>query len=428
MASLPSLKPLLQTFRQPTWLAVFTSAGIHGVLFAASPSFSSSALTSWTNPGAWNRPHTVPLVELTPEEQGRLPNFSNQSFLLSPDLNQGDALNLPTTTPPNLPNPFSRNLPSNGLPQDWQEPSTFIQTLPPLSTIPTTLPPFGSLTNPTSSPYPNPLPLRQPIPPTPLQRSIDAPTQSPETASSTNNQPTPPSNPSNQTQPAANVAPARRLPRFEPDNFNNRVTDLDGLQTDSELHISVNLDPGAQENEPTQQDAGIQTNLSFNAPERESIRDRLDGYAYKAELTSEEAAKEAIAVWTADVQVESAVEDLQPQLTELPAIKNPIENPVRVCLPQASASAMIGILISPDGQIMGQPKLLKSTGYAVLNNWAAQSLGQALAENPELLPGDSYQALQFEIPIKYGEEICVDPNQLTQTQNQTEQPNDQSSQ
>ena len=428
MASLPSLKPLLQTFRQPTWLAVFTSAGIHGALFAASPSLSSSALTSWTNPAAWNRPHTVPLVELTPEEQGRLPNFSNPSLSPFPDFNQGDVFKLPTTSPPNLSTPFSSDLSAGGLPQNWlgqstlRQPST--QIFPPSSIIPLDINPLTGLP-------PIPPHTSYPIPristPSNLQSRVGSPRG--ETPPSTpplaqdNTPPASSSTPSNQAQPTPNTSPERRLTRLNPDDINQIETGLDNWQADERVQVSLSPDTGALENEPERlQDSGIQTNLSLNAPERESISDRLLGYVYKTELTSQEAATEAISAWTTEVQAQSDIEDLQPQLTELPPIKTPIENPVRVCLPQASTSAMIGILINPEGQIMGQPKLLKSTGYPVLNEWAAQSLGQSLAENPELLQIDSYQALQFEVPITYNSESCVDPTQLTQPH---DQPNDQ---
>ena len=433
MASLPSFKPLLQTFRQPSWLAVFTSAAIHGALFAVSPSFSSSALTSWTHPSAWKRPFTVPLVELTPEEQGRLPSFSDQSFSLFPDFNPGDEFKLPTTSPPNLSNTFSSDLSTNALPQDWlrqspvQQPAT--QIFPPSSIIPLDINPLTGLPPlPPARSYPNPLTSAPSNLQSTLGRTQTEANQSIQQTTPDLIEPPSPSPTSNQGQTAANTPPERRLTRLNPDDINKIETDLSSWQGDGRVQVSLSPNTGVPDNEPTIQDSGIQTTLSLNPPERESIKDRLNGYIYKAELTSEESVKQAISDWTADIQTQSEVEDLQPQLTELPPIKNPIENPVRVCLPQASASAMIGILINPEGEILSQPRLLKSTGYPVLNSWAAQSLGQSLADNPELLQVDSYQALQFEVPITYADETCVDPTQLTHPNAPSDdQPSDPSS-
>ena len=417
MASLPSLKPLLQTFRQPTWLAVFTSAGIHGALFAASPSFSSSTLTSWANPDGWNRLHTVPLVELTPEEQGRLPNFSNQSLSLFPDLNQEHLFNVPPRPSPSPPNPLSTDLSTAGLTPDWLSQSPFrrqtTQILPPPSIIPLDINPFtgGALPPfPPSGLYPDPLASGNSNGQSRLESPVEEAAQSVEEAP-----------PENSEQAAATTtddlasSPTRatpeRISELRSEDLEQRVGDLDSLQIAGRINASSFLNPApvnpdnAVELKPTDE----VTTISLN-PVDESLEERLQAYAHKSEGTSEEAVIEALNAWTADIQDQSEIADLQPTLVELP----PVDNPVRVCLPQEPTSAMIGILINPEGQIVDQPRLLKSTGYGALNNWAAQLLGQSLEKNQDLSQAESYQALRFEIPINYDAENCVDRTRLIQ--------------
>ncbi|NJN22376.1 MAG: hypothetical protein HC812_15820 [Leptolyngbya sp. RL_3_1] len=68
---------------QPTWIAGVISVGVHGVLFAAGPTFSNLNLDTLADPDALAT-RRVPLVELTPEEQQQhLPDFSNSFYSLS---------------------------------------------------------------------------------------------------------------------------------------------------------------------------------------------------------------------------------------------------------------------------------------------------------------------------------------------------------
>lgn len=417
MASLPSLKsltPLLKTFRQPTWLAVFASAGIHGALFATSPSFSSSGLISLANPGEFTWPHTVPLVELTPEEQGRLPTFSDQSLSLFPDLNQDDLFNLPTTSPPSISDPFSSDLSSGGLTQDWLAQSPFqrqtTQILPPPSVIPLEIPFTGALPPfPPLDQNPNSLTPDNSSDPSTSELTVgetapsvdESPPESPKQATG--------STPNNQLQPPLSVPP-RRLTELRPDEINQIELDLESWQVYGRTQVSLGPGPRESGNGLESESPNEGTQLSFNLPGSESLEARLEAYAYNAALTSEEAVSEALNAWTAEIQTQSEIEDLQPTLVEFPSI----ENPVRVCLPQVPASAMIGLLINPEGRIVDHPRLLKSTGYGALNNWAAQSLWRFL-ENQDLSQIDSYQALSYEIPINYDAESCLDRTRLIQS-------------
>ncbi|PSN17272.1 hypothetical protein C7271_18610, partial [filamentous cyanobacterium CCP5] len=73
--SSPRLQALLQAVGQPPWIAAAISVGFHGILFASGVSFAS--LDGETlGSGGGSDPVEVPLIELTPDEQAKLPAFT----------------------------------------------------------------------------------------------------------------------------------------------------------------------------------------------------------------------------------------------------------------------------------------------------------------------------------------------------------------
>ncbi len=67
----------------PVWIAGALSLGFHGLLFAASPRLSNLSFDNLANPEALGA-ERVSLIELSPEEQQRLPDFSSSRYGLSP--------------------------------------------------------------------------------------------------------------------------------------------------------------------------------------------------------------------------------------------------------------------------------------------------------------------------------------------------------
>ncbi|MBV8885308.1 MAG: hypothetical protein JO235_15115 [Chroococcidiopsidaceae cyanobacterium CP_BM_RX_35] len=121
-------KPL----RQPIALAALGSLGIHGLLWAILP-----ILPLASKPSAVQQPPTVGLVELTPAEQGRLPQLTQ-----SPPANKqlsDSQLRLPeSSVPPPLP-PESSVLPP--LPPPLPPESSVLPPLPPLPYTDSSAPP-----------------------------------------------------------------------------------------------------------------------------------------------------------------------------------------------------------------------------------------------------------------------------------------------
>lgn len=146
-----SIGPTLsQVVRQPAWIATALSIGVHGLLWGVLPILPSAFLAEEADDQ-----RTVGVVELSPEELARVPDFSTPSLELPP-LSESDLYSLspvPNQAPPSqlfppFP-PFSPDLyppyePPPGAPTTRQAPST--------STSPSPSP------SPSASPSPSPSP------------------------------------------------------------------------------------------------------------------------------------------------------------------------------------------------------------------------------------------------------------------------------
>jgi hypothetical protein len=75
---------LASNLKQPQWIAVILSLGFHGALFAAGPSFSSLNMNALGGDLPEAERRQVPLIELTPEEQSRLPIFPASPTICRP--------------------------------------------------------------------------------------------------------------------------------------------------------------------------------------------------------------------------------------------------------------------------------------------------------------------------------------------------------
>lgn len=120
---------------RPEGIAVLLSLVFHGILFAAGPSFSSLQRSTSRDDLANPLARKVPVVELTPEEQNRLPNFDGFDYSLAP--HQGNDLqSFPglqdLTVAPTAPSKALDPLDNLGLPKvPLGSPSLGISPLPP---------------------------------------------------------------------------------------------------------------------------------------------------------------------------------------------------------------------------------------------------------------------------------------------------------
>lgn len=119
-------------------------------------------------------------------------------------------------------------------------------------------------------------------------------------------------------------------------------------------------------------------------------------YAYSAENTAEVVARENLREWLDSLP--SGRTPLQPQ--QIQDI-SPIQYRLRGCLPIAPGAAWVGVMVDDGGAIVGEPMLLKSTGYPIFDERSLQR-----AERHRFA-SDSAGAYILEIPVTYAREQCI---------------------
>jgi TonB family protein len=296
---------------QPTNLAIAASALIHGAfLYFGFPYINSELPEENDNP---DLTRNVPIIELTPEEQTRLPNLEQQLPDIpivdrAPDLSSMQGLPpLPPLPPAIAPGsslqpvftPFSSDLPSIPLPPPpppMPFPSSQSINLPPL-------------------PPPSKLPISKnlPAPPPPLNSEIKPSfPNSPQTFS--------PQVPTDNTQPVAPIQPTQIEPNRE------------------------------------QIIAKRQQNLLASI-------DRLGRNLQKDERnTSPEEGNKNYLNWLAKIKA------AKPTITNLNGTY-----PKDACLRQIEGSASYGVLIDTQGKVV-ESELIRSSGYPVLNKQALRDI------------------------------------------------------
>ncbi|ASC71359.1 uncharacterized protein XM38_023110 [Halomicronema hongdechloris C2206] len=374
MATIGSSLPWLKALAQPQWIAAAVSVTVHGVLFAVGPSVSSLSLAS-ADDTVDRAERTVPLIELTPEEQANLPAFATNNSLM-PGLGleafeQGDPYSL--FSDPN--NGNGVDTPSTPLRQDssplggsdWPPPSPFDIGIAPYS--------------------------ETPVPTTP------APGQSPSTPPATETpSPGPRTPPATTRPPASTPTPT---PRQTPGTASpsGRARDLDGT-----------VAAGSHQSRSRQGTSGSTSTPATETPAQgnpEALISKLQRYNYSPDGTAEAEVEAALEDWT------QAVRDAadQPELQPAEPIEVSITYSRRVCLSQDPHDGLVGVLVAPGGEIVDQPQILKSTGYPFLNERV-----QAFVAEQEYSDIEDYTAYLFEFQMSPETEDCVDPNKILESQ------------
>lgn len=330
---------LQEIWRNPSAVSAIASLGLHGLLFLVLP-FLPYAASKAREPEI-QRP--VNVVELTPEEQKRLPDFSTTvppielpPISQAPRSNSSDLFSLPS--PPKPPsNDFSSDsLLAPPLP-------IFIPPLPP----PTQIPSFSIQ-----------------IPPTPTQSAPVQPSPSPQA-----------------TQPAPSPTPTG---------------------TPSEPSPSVAVEPG-----PESPQAEVPTESPSPSPRtQEQIRQDLvarqqelrELYTYNPAGTTIEDSNIAFGNWFREVFGEDYGEgDSKPALKETTA-----EYPRQACPLKQTRRAVVGVVVDADNQIVREPQVLQSSGYQLFNQEALKVVESYAFENST---GEE-QPYLIGVKFEYSEDIC----------------------
>lgn len=361
-----ALKGIPAVLRQPQWIAAIVSVGFHGALFAAGPSFSTlQGMASESAGFGEGVERRVPMVELTPEEQARLPDFDSPAYSLLPeDLLAGNSDSLANLFPPSgdrLNSPSFAPLPGG------------LSSIP---RLPTSQSPLGAPI--TVSPFSSRLGRNSIVIPPPSGSRLNRPTpEDPDRASA---------------EPEGNAAAStpttnRPTPSEEPSAEDLRPRENDVARGDSSAAIEDRRD--ASEEVP---------------PEVARSQDLIARVEYNSDLTTAAEAESALTAWTGAVTE---------QLGEAPALAEDtfsVEVPydLRICLTPEPADGLLGFVLLPgeeEGTVDISTTVLKSTGYPFLNQSAAQGL-QTLAANSEtpLEVGTLYRAV---VKVLYSDDDCV---------------------
>ncbi|MEP0911020.1 energy transducer TonB [Leptolyngbya sp. GB1-A1] len=334
-----------QWLKHPAVWSGIVSVGAHGLLFALLPLLPSDALRE--NPPDLQR--SVDLVELTPEEQQRLPEFSNELPVELPSIAQ---------TPS-------------------QSPSDLFTTLPPLSNE--TLPPIApSFINPLPLPS---FPIFPILPPsrTPLQ--IPAPTVPPNPPASPLRSPSPEASPSAAASPQPSPSPASDAPA--PDAS------------------SAPESPPTAENPPAPSQPSPSEQLIARQQELRQL------YTYNPEGTSNESALQSDTDWlkqVTDSLGENWDEDAQENLDRDKIVEIAGVYPRAACIRRLSASVILGVMVDGEGKLLEEPvppAILRSSGYAVFNQLAVEAAAAHAFEAAE-------KPLPYRVLVKFepSNEVC----------------------
>ncbi|MEM8806197.1 MAG: hypothetical protein AAGF01_09235 [Cyanobacteria bacterium P01_G01_bin.38] len=400
------LKPALAAFKAPYGIAVLASVGVHGVLFAFGPN-NQMSLASFGDPSGPDEERTVPLVQLSPAEQSRLPNFSRSR--LPNTFSTAGRLPTPSSLPP-----IARTPSQSSLGRRTQPPTPRTTTRRPVPRSGWT-----AYSSPTTPYVPGPLSL--PILPTPAQ-SRGSTSSTPQRNNSMLGATRPDSNPEQLTdeeklrrqleleaEDAANqaAAPAEDIEASPSAEATEATEPTEAEKIAASLGASGQGGPPVEGAEVETADSETtETEVAAASTEEQSRLEQLRAqFSFNPEGTSADAAEVARGAWLTQAEAQAGEADLQ----VVDSASIPIDYTPRIC-DEAPTDGLIGVVVAPDGSLVGDPQILKSTGYAGLNNGA---VGAVL--NTPFEPSDSAIAYEFSVEVNYSTENCVDPGQVLQT-------------
>ncbi|MEM9805177.1 MAG: hypothetical protein AAF959_07840 [Cyanobacteria bacterium P01_D01_bin.56] len=374
---------LKEILTSPYGVAAIASLSFHGVLFAAVPRFSSASFAAFNDDNA-GETRTVPLVTLSPAEQGRLPNFNQPKLPSIPDITA-------TTSPRSLP-----SLPNSTI---------FNRSGSRLGSRLSTPPGIGS-----SSGLNRNRPFRNPYIPRPTFNTRNTPTRSAQsserrTTAVTDLPPTPPSN-------------ANRGVELTDEEILKRQQQLEAEQAANAEASNNEESPGLEE---LPEQSGEQTSETSeqvainNDAEQLSRLEQLQArFQYNDEDTQQEAVDENYDTWESETEEAIAAMDIAVETAEKSELT--IDSGFGLCVANAPTNGEVGILVAPDGT-PSNPKVLRSTGYEHIN----QAALAALLEEDEYPAADVAVRYIFDLKVDYDADACNTGDEILETAEETPQ-------
>lgn len=144
-----------------------------------------------------------------------------------------------------------------------------------------------------------------------------------------------------------------------------------------------------------------------------SLEDLAEALIYDPEGTGDAIAQQKRQVWQVETGAQATagrIENAEPILVSDVVLAYPVESAevlkgrsLTTCLDEEPHSAEIGLVFDKQGELVGEPELIRSTGYKILNEEAI-----ALATLPENLPENpAAKAYLYDITVDYDNERCV---------------------
>lgn len=352
-----ALSPAVRQFlQQPTAISAIASLGIHALVFALLPILPYAALVEEKEPDIRQ---SVEVVELSPEEQARLPEFPTSQIDLPPLL---DSLPSAVTDLPPLPVPNQSTSPPSA--DDLFSDPFFTSSLPNFS-IPTL---------PQTVPYP-PVP---PVQPRPQQQPIVV-------------QPlTPQGQPESSPDDTNGELPS--LPEGYGELLNPPLEQSGSERTPENGDVATNNDTASPQPSPAPQSPAAQprSDEEIVAALNQDVEARRRQIAIERQLSRDPVGTAADpnynpgtswTAWTAQLEGEFGVnlENIDPDAkTEIAATFPP-----EVCefvsrldpeLVRQGISADFGVVVDPDGKPIGGLSVLRSSGYTFFNNKGGEAV------------------------------------------------------
>lgn len=374
----PRLSQLITTFRKPQWIAALVSLGFHGVLFAAGPSFSSLNMTALGGSDPELEERRVPLIELTAEEQSRLPDFSPSSSLFPS--NDDDLFSL---------------FPPSGDSLPLEPGSDFGASIKiPAPRLPSTS--FPSAISPYTSPGRSTIrlsPRRSTLPSIPnssaLGRRSETPTQG--------------STPQSASTPTAAAPEDANAPS---------AADLE-LRQDATPGNTASSTPSV----------ALNPSAPNTSDDTEQANDLLARVEFSDDQTSAAEVETAKAAWLQ--AIEAKLGDTVAKAPEPLIIEVPYSG--RLCLEPEPTDGLIGVVGVPDEDdgLQLWTAVLKSTGYPFLNQAAEQALQdlQQQAGTEDEKPIAINTQYEVVVEVDYDSQNCISREALLQSRTaEPEQP------
>lgn len=363
-------------FLTPAWLAGAISVGFHGVLFAAGPTFSSLGFEQLTEAEEATERRNVPLVELTAGEQERLPDFSGSFYNFDE---------------------FSSLDPLDPLFQEGGNSSSGDRALnsqPLLSPRSNSLPPSGA-----SLPFgitrlesgsSNPFPLSGGSLPGMRNRAPGGNASAGTTPAEPTNNAKPPGADALRTDPngAAQVSPQEEQDIAANSNPTDTLTLEERLQAYTFDDANTNTEAIATSyDEWLESGQALATELEVG--EAEAIRSAFAEAAEAGILTP--------------VPADEAADDESTTGIVRRPIELEIEHGAGICLTKEPQKGLIGAWVGPEGKLLGEPTVIRSTGYLGLNQQAIRYV-----KTLDFSAVESFTGYQFEVLVTYDPENCVE--------------------